>query len=162
MSEQGKVLRITGLDELKKVSEGEIVELPPFNEKVPFVARLGRPSMLKMVGDGQIENSLLNTATSIFNGTTKGKEDKNENFMKEMYDVMMKFADACLLEPTLDDIKEQGVELTDEQLMAIFNYSQRGVSALEKFPEKPEHLKGDKSKQDIPNKTKQVNRNKRK
>lgn len=160
MSEQGKVLRITGLDELKKVSEGEIVELPPFNEKVPFVARLGRPSMLKMVGDGQIENSLLNTATSIFNGTTQGKEDKNEDFLKEMYNVMRKFADACLLEPTLEDVEGAGVELTDEQLMAIFNYSQRGVSALEKFHQEPQYSKGDKPKPAIQNKAKRINRNK--
>lgn len=153
-------LNITSIADLKKVAEGEIVELPNFTEEIPFIARLGRPSMLKMVADGKIENKLLNTATSIFNGTTEGKEDKNENFLKEMHDVMLKFADACLLEPTLQDIKGEGVELTDEQLMAIFNYSQRGVSALEKFHQEPEYIEGDKPKPAVQNKTKRTNRNK--
>lgn len=155
-----EALKITSLSDLQKVAQGEVVELPGFNESIPFVARLGRPSMLKMVGDGKIENSLLNTATSIFNGTTEGKEDKNEDFLKEMYNVMRKFADACLLEPTLEDVEGAGVELTDEQLMAIFNYSQRGVSALEKFHQEPEHTKGDKPKPVVQNKAKRINRNK--
>lgn len=155
-----ETLKITSLSDLQKVAQGEIVELPGFTESIPFVARLGRPSMLKMVGDGKIENSLLNTATSIFNGTTEGKEDKNEDFLKEMYNVMRKFADACLLEPTLEDVEGAGVELTDEQLMAIFNYSQRGVSALEKFHQEPEYIEGDKPKQAVQNKAKRINRNK--
>lgn len=155
-----ETLRITSLSDLQKVAQGEVVELPGFTESIPFVARLGRPSMLKMVGDGKIENSLLNTATSIFNGTTEGKEDKNEDFLKEMYNVMRKFADACLLEPTLEDVEGAGVELTDEQLMAIFNYSQRGVSALEKFHQEPEYIEGDKPKPAVQNKAKRINRNK--
>lgn len=157
-----ETLKITSLSDLQKVAQGEIVELPGFTENIPFVARLGRPSMLKMVGDGKIENSLLNTATSIFNGTTEGKEDKNEDFLKEMYNVMRKFADACLLEPTLEEVEGAGVELTDEQLMAIFNYSQRGVSALEKFHQEPEHTQDNKSVKDLPGAPKRVNRNKRK
>ena len=157
-----ETLRITSLSDLQKVAQGEVVELPGFTESIPFVARLGRPSMLKMVGDGKIENSLLNTATSIFNGTTEGKEDKNEDFLKEMYNVMRKFADACLLEPTLEDVEGAGVELTDEQLMAIFNYSQRGVSALEKFHQEPEHTQDNKSVKDLPDTPKRTNRNKRK
>lgn len=157
-----ETLKITSLSDLQKVAQGEVVELPGFTENIPFVARLGRPSMLKMVGDGKIENSLLNTATSIFNGTTEGKEDKNEDFLKEMYNVMRKFADACLLEPTLEDVEGAGVELTDEQLMAIFNYSQRGVSALEKFHQEPEHTQDNKSVKDLPDTPKRINRNKRK
>lgn len=155
-----ETLKITSLSDLQKVAQGEVVELPGFTENIPFVARLGRPSMLKMVGDGKIENSLLNTATSIFNGTTEGKEDKNEDFLKEMYNVMRKFADACLLEPTLEDVEGAGVELTDEQLMAIFNYSQRGVSALEKFHQEPQYSEGDKPKPAVQNKAKRINRNK--
>lgn len=159
MSEETKALKVTSIEELKKASYGEIVELPGFTRDIPFVARLGRPSMLKMVADGKIENSLLNTATSVFNGTTEGKEDKNENFLKEMHDVMMKFAGASLKEPTLDDIKEAGIELTDEQLMAIFNYSQRGVSALEPFRQEPQYPKNNKSKAFIQQKAKRNTRN---
>ena len=40
---------------------------------------------------------------------------------------------ASLEEPSFDDIKEAGLELTDEQMMAIFSYSQEGVKALESF-----------------------------
>ena len=42
-------------------------------------------------------------------------------------------AENCLIEPTMEDIRNAGVELTDIQLTAIFNYSQRGAKVLEQF-----------------------------
>ena len=50
-----------------------------------------------------------------------------------MYEIMKIMANACLVEPSLKDIEEAGLELTDIQLTAIFNYSQRGLNGLESF-----------------------------
>ena len=38
-----------------------------------------------------------------------------------------------MIEPTYDDVINAGLELSDDQMMAIFNYTQSGVKALENF-----------------------------
>ena len=53
--------------------------------------------------------------------------------MKQLYDVLDIIASETLVEPTYEDIKNVGLELTDEQMMFLFNYSQQGVKALESF-----------------------------
>ena len=37
------------------------------------------------------------------------------------------------MEPSLAEIESVGLELTDDQMMALFNYSQVGTKALESF-----------------------------
>ena len=41
--------------------------------------------------------------------------------------------EAALVSPTMEEIKQAGLELSDDQLMAIFSYTQTGISALEPF-----------------------------
>ena len=52
-------IKVTSIDQLKLMSGGEIVKLPPFIQGQDFYAKLRRPSMLKLVQSGQIPNSLL-------------------------------------------------------------------------------------------------------
>lgn len=125
----------TSIAQIASYKQGTIVELPPFADGQPFVARMVRPSMLALIKAGKIPNSLLNQATSLFaNGTgalnAGGKAATNLN---ELFDVIDVIVNAALLEPTLDEIHSVDMELTDDQLMAIFSYTQRGVKALEQF-----------------------------
>lgn len=125
----------TSINEIKSYKRGTIVELPPFAEGQPFIARMIRPSMLALVKTGKIPNSLLNQATSLFaNGAgALNNNGKNATNVSDLFDVIDVIVDAALLEPTLSDIRSAGMELTDDQLMAIFSYTQRGVKALEQF-----------------------------
>lgn len=125
----------TSISQIASYKNGMVVPLPPFADGQPFVARMVRPSMLALVKSGAIPNSLLNQATSLFaNGAgalnTGGKAATN---VSELFDVIDVIVEAALLEPTLKDIRSVGMELTDDQLMAIFSYTQRGVKALEQF-----------------------------
>ena len=123
---------ITKLSKLAEYSKGQIVEFPKFGEGQPFVARLRRPSMLSLAKSGKIPNSLLNSATTLFNNDM-ANADLNETFLKEMYEVMEVICEASFVEPTYKEIVESGVELTDEQMIFVFNYSQRGVQSLNSF-----------------------------
>lgn len=125
----------TSLEQIAKYKDGVVVELPPFADGQPFVARMIRPSMLGLIKSGKIPNSLLNQATSLFanganalNGT--GKNATNAN---ELFEVIDAIVDAALLEPTIEGIRSVGMDLSDDQLMAIFSYTQKGVKALEQF-----------------------------
>lgn len=129
-------LKITSFEELKNYAAGEVVELPPFAEGRPFVARIARPSMMALVKNGKIPNSLLKSANELFSsGITGAFDEENDAALSQMFDLMDVICEASFVEPTYQQIKDSGVTLTDEQLMFVFNYSQAGVRALESFRE---------------------------
>lgn len=123
---------ITSISQLSEFAKGQVVRLPEFAPNQPFVARLRRPSMMVLAKSGKIPNSLLETASSLFNGNKKN-QGESDNQMKDMYAVLEIVAEASLVSPTFEEIKNAGIELTDEQLIAIFNYSQQGVEGLKSF-----------------------------
>lgn len=125
-------LSITSIADLQKYSGGSIVELPPFALDQPFVARLRRPSMLMLVKSGKIPNQLLSKAQRLFAEGGASLID-NENGMSDMIEILEVMAEATFVEPTYKEIKDAGVELTDDQLMFIFSYSQQGVEAIKPF-----------------------------
>lgn len=132
MARTAKTEQVTSLEQLKQYADGNIVRLPDFAEGQPFVAKLKRPSILGMAKQGQIPNSLLVKTNELF--VQSGSLDTEENsMMQEIYDVIDLIASKTFVEPTYDEIKSTGIELTDEQMMFIFNYSQQGVKALESF-----------------------------
>lgn len=128
-----ETLTVTSLTDLEKYAKGQIVRLPDFSEGQPFVARVRRPSILVLAKSGKIPNSLLNTANELFSKGGNGLDSDNSNMLKDVSDVMEIICEAALVEPTYEQIKEKGMELTDEQKMALFSYSQQGVKALSNF-----------------------------
>jgi hypothetical protein len=132
MARTAKTEQVTSLEQLKQYADGNIVRLPDFAEGQPFVAKLKRPSILGMAKRGRIPNSLLVKTNELF--VQSGSLDTEENsMMQEIYDVIDLIASETFVEPTYNEIKSTGIELTDEQMMFIFNYSQQGVKALESF-----------------------------
>lgn len=125
-------MNVTSLADLQRYSQGTVVRFPDFNEGQHFIAKVRRPSLLMMAKSGQIPNSLLTSAGDLFtNGA--GNKNANEDTLSQMYDVCRLVCKACLLQPTLDEIEAAGMELSDDQIMAIFNFSQVGVKALDSF-----------------------------
>lgn len=121
----------TSIQDLISYSQGQIVKLPDFSEGQPFYARLRRPSMLSLMSNGKIPNSLVITANRLFNG--KGMDDRNENSMSEVLQLLEVICESAFVEPSYKELKEAGVHLTDQQYMAVFNYTQEGIKALEPF-----------------------------
>lgn len=128
-------LPVTSLEDLKDYAKGTKVRFPDFAEGQPFVARVGRPSLLVLSKKGVIPNSLLASATSMFTGESGGDQssDSQVEALTQMYDVARIVAEAALIEPTMKDFEDAGMDLSDTQLMGIFNYAQQGAKALESF-----------------------------
>lgn len=126
-----KSMDITSLESLQEYGRGAIVQLPPFAEGQPFVARLRRPSMMALAKSGKIPNALLSTANSLF--IKGGVDAANESVMQDVLSVVDVLCAAAFVEPTYKQIQDTGVELTDEQYMFIFNYTQQGIKALQPF-----------------------------
>jgi hypothetical protein len=131
-------MEVTSLEALKSYSMGQLVELPPFAEGQTFVARLKRPSMLALVKAGRIPNSLLQSANTLFISGTM--DEKNKGAMSDVMEILDTVCDACFVEPTYQQIKDAGIQLTDDQMMFVFSYSQRGVKALDPFRQEPKDL----------------------
>lgn len=127
--------KVTTIDQLKLMAGGEVVKLPPFIQGQDFYAKLRRPSMLKLVQSGQIPNSLLRTANMLFSGGVNEELERDDEFMKDIFELIDVLAEAVFVEPSWNSLKQAGIELTDEQYMFIFNYTQEGVKALEPFRE---------------------------
>lgn len=128
-------LSITSIEELKQYAQGEVVTLPPFAPTQPFVAKLKRPSLLAMAKNGKIPNELLVKTNELFMNDGTAVNASDDNMLKEIFSVIDTIAGEVFVQPTYDEIKEAGVQLTDEQMLFIFNYTQTGVKNLENFRE---------------------------
>lgn len=116
-------MEVTKSSDLKKLKDGEIIELPKFDDGTPFIAKLRRPSLLYLCKSGAIPNELLAAAQEIFEGRQKGN-------IKNYADVLDKVLEVALVEPKYEEIAEV---LTDVQRLAIFSYTQNGVMGLQPF-----------------------------
>lgn len=121
---------VTSISQLNEYAKGQLVELPSFGEDQPFFARLRRPSMLALAKSGKIPNSLLATANRMFDSNL---DTKNDSMLKDFYMVMETILEAAFIEPTYQEIKDAGVQLSDDQMIFVFNYTQQGVRALDQF-----------------------------
>lgn len=128
-----EAMAITTVTDLQSYAKGTVVRFPDFAEGQPFVARVRRPSMLVLAKQGKIPNSLLTAAGELFSKGGSGLDADNDKMLADAHDITEVICSAALIEPTLDDIYNAGMELSDDQLMAIFNYTQTGVRALESF-----------------------------
>ena len=127
-----KELVVTPIENLAEYAGGTIVELPPFGPDQPFVARLRRPSMLALAKAGKIPNTLLSSANRLFFGDdNKGKRDQNA--LANTLEVIDVLCEAAFIEPTYQQLKDCGIELSDDQYMFVFNFTQSGVNALHSF-----------------------------
>lgn len=149
------MMEVTSLEELKQIAQGEIIPLPGFVVDKQFYARVKRVSLLGLVQKGTIPNSLLAAANEIFYG--KNSNNKAVD-MKEMTNVMLIMAESALVEPSVDQLKEMNLSLTDEQIIALFNYTQKGLKAIEKFPKNTENNVSANDGETLPNETKPNNK----
>lgn len=136
MATKRNELKVTTIEEMKAGSAPQIVELPPFSQGHPFVAVLKRPSMFAMMRSGRIPNTLINEANKLFSSGPAAVVNNrigDKNTMDELFSIIECICEDAFVEPTYKEIKEAGVELTDEQLMFVFAYSQQGVKSLEPF-----------------------------
>lgn len=131
MKNDQNITKITSIEELNSYKNGEVVQLPDFAEGQPFFARLRRPSLLVMAKRGKIPNALLQTATELFVGKSNSKF--NTETLKNMFEIIDVICEASFLEPTYQELKDNEIELTDDQMTFIFNYAQSGTKALESF-----------------------------
>lgn len=132
---ENKSLEVTSLSQLQEYAKGNIVRLPNFSEGQPFVARMRRPSMMVLAKSGRIPNELISVANEMFMGGGQNIDMTDPKMLANIFEVCEVIAEASLIEPTYADVKNTGLTLSDDQFIALFNYSQNGVEGLKPFLE---------------------------
>ena len=122
---------VTSIQDIKNTGVQEVA-LSGFVPEEPFIVKLRRPSLMRLAQEGEIPNQLLGSAAKLFaDGATK-LMNEGEGF-KELSKAVIFLAKACLVEPTYDELQAAGIDLTDDQLMDIYLYTQKGVRSLDGF-----------------------------
>ncbi len=123
---------------LDAIKTSKIETIPGwFGETVEV--ELKRPSILALAAAGAIPNPLMKTARKLFySGINPDGGD-----LAEEGRVLLEVAKAALVKPSFDQLEAAGIELTDEQLVAIFQYTQLGAKALDRFRQLPADPDGD-------------------
>lgn len=134
------MLKVTSLEELKKVGEGTIVELPSFPDGTPLVVKIKYPSLLAMMKtDGTIQNPLLKAV----NGMNPEKsqavvEEVNTpeltaEQLESSKEMLTALCRECLVTPTYDEIETLAGGMTDIQKIALYQKIQGSFAGLSSF-----------------------------
>ena len=118
-------------EKLTELAQGTEIELPGFAAEETISVRLRRPSLMLLAAEGKIPNTLLASVEDLFE-----KGDKNTVSFKERAEIFRIVAIASLVSPSWEELQNAGVNLTDLQLLYIYNFSQTGVDTLRRFREK--------------------------
>ena len=113
------------------IKTSRVVSLPGWQgDGDTFECELKRPSLLAMAAAGTIPNPLMTTARKLF---LDGHIDPGKGNLEEEGKVLLAMARAAMVSPSFDGLAERGIELTDEQLIYIWQFVQGGARALDRF-----------------------------
>lgn len=132
-------------EKLTELAQGTEIELPGFAAKETISVRIRRPSLMLLAAEGKIPNTLLASVEDLFE-----KGDKNTVSFKERAEIFRIVAMASLVSPSWEELQNAGVNLTDLQLLYIYNFSQTGVDTLRRFREKQRTEKLSGHGKDVP------------
>lgn len=120
---------VTSIDEIKKATAPEEVVLSGWGNGTEFYCRLKRPTFYAIAAGGQVPNPLLSTMEGLFTAALKtGETDKQKEAQ-----CLMHIARCAMVEPSFAELENNGIALTDRQLLEIYAYALQGVSGLRSF-----------------------------
>ena len=136
------------MNSVESIKTSQIVRIPGWCEDT-WECELKRPSLLALAAKGAIANPLMKTARKLF---YSGISPDAGN-LEEEGRVLLEIAKAALVRPSYDELEQSGIELTDEQLVAIFQFTQLGAKALAGFRGLSGDHNGDLYGTEIPDQT---------
>ena len=135
-------LKVTSLEELKKIKLTEVIEVGRFLDGTMLVAEVKQPDLMALAMAGKIPNSLMTASMSL----VEEKESKDSTGEKVMMDIVAK---EVLVNPTYAQIKKIGLELSIEQRLTLFNRIQGGTKSLENFHQESTDIEDSKSSDNV-------------
>jgi len=122
----------------------QTLELPGWAEGKPFIARRRRASLLDMARSGKVPNHLMGAVMELYQ-----KGNVSQSNMKVVGETMLCIAEQALVSPTLAELTEARIELTDRQATEIYIFAMQGVDALRPFRKKQSVLAGSTDRSNV-------------
>lgn len=109
-----------------------VIVIPGFEPGETINVRVRRMSLLRLISEGVLPNPLLPIVYKVISseGRWNPAKDATPEEFKEFTQVVEAVCHAILVEPSYDEI---GDMLTDDQRMALFAFSQTGITNLKPF-----------------------------
>lgn len=117
---------ILSIEQLKNMAT-TIIEIPDFEGTGTIKVRVKKPRLMAMAAQGKIPNHLLGVVNDMMFGNKKEKKEVNITDVAKTYEL---YCRACLVEPSYEEIKDI---ITDDQMIAIFDWAMGDVKKLETF-----------------------------
>lgn len=117
---------ILSIEQLKNMAM-PIIEIPDFEGTGTIKVRVQKPRLMVMASQGKIPNHLLGIVNTMMFGNKKEKKEVNITDVAKTYEL---YCRACLVEPSYEEIKDI---ITDDQMIAIFDWAMGDVKKLETF-----------------------------
>ena len=148
-------MQVTSLEELKQIAKkvnGEIIEIPGFDDMSVLNVKVKRVSLTDLVQCDVMPNILLLEVQKILDKKQKGHEMKGKEYemavknLEQFTEIVYKQA---LIEPSVDDFKSVGLELNKVQKSMIAEYAIGDTSRLERFRAFRESLKNNSTSKEL-------------
>lgn len=121
-------LKVTSIEELKKQST-QVIQIENFSGEGHINVRVRRMSLFGLCKKGQIPNQLLGKARELFYGSNK-IDSMDLKSMGELFDIV---CSNILIEPSMKQLEDEQISLTDTQKLQLWSYSQEGIDGLKSF-----------------------------
>jgi len=104
--------------------------LPGWEPGEEFSCRLSRPGLVAMArAVGFVPNPLIEAIQELFFPAAGGTRLAPEQQAKALYEI----ARYALVSPTMEELTDAGLELTDEQYLAIYAFALKGADGMARF-----------------------------
>lgn len=148
-------MQVTSLEELKQIAKkvnGEVIEIPGFDDMSVLNVKVKRVSLTDLVQCDVLPNILLLEVQKILDKKQKGHEMKGKEYeravknLEQFTEIVYKQA---LIEPSVDDFESVGLELNKVQKSMISEYAIGDTSRLERFRAFRESLKNNSASKEL-------------
>lgn len=138
---------ILSIEQLKNMAT-TVIEIPDFEGTGTIKARVQKPRLMAMASQGKIPNHLLGIVNTMMFGNKKEKKEVNITDVAKTYEL---YCRACLVEPGYEEIKDI---ITDDQMIAIFDWAMGDAKKLETFRSNKGNGSSDNNGEQVREKTK--------
>lgn len=146
-----KELKVTSLEDLKKINSTDLVELGEFDNGLMLTVEMKKLNVFNLVKSNKLPNSLLNMGTELVGNPAvifAKLVDEDPKVVKDALNMTEIIMEQTFVNPKYKDIVKV-VELTSDQINSAVTYAMGGMKALEGFRNFVEHNEDNSGSEEV-------------
>lgn len=146
-----KELKVTSLEDLKKINSTDLVELGEFDNGLMLTVEMKKLNVFNLVKSNKLPNSLLSMGTELVGDPTAifaNMADEDPKVVKDALNMAEVIMEQTFVNPKYKDITKL-VELTSDQINCAITYALGGMKAVESFRKIFEHNEDNSGSEEV-------------